>query len=146
MQTFDLRTPRLLGFLTFKVPSSESPVSGSAQVFGSAQILKDAAVAGNARIYGNARISGDARVYGDVQIRGFALIESSQHWFSFTQGNETMSVYRSSRPGGFEINIEGQDASIDLLDEDLGRFVQKTIESNFDLVRKKGTTSSGLRR
>ena len=27
MQTFDLRTPRLLGFLTFKVPSSESPAS-----------------------------------------------------------------------------------------------------------------------
>jgi hypothetical protein len=57
-----------------------------------------------------------------------------------------MSVYRSSRPGGFEINIEGQEASIDLLDEDLGRFVQKTIESNFDLVRKKGASSSALRR
>lgn len=27
MQTFDLRTPRLLGFVTFKVPSSESPAS-----------------------------------------------------------------------------------------------------------------------
>ena len=27
MQTFDLRTPRLLGFLTFKVPSSESPAN-----------------------------------------------------------------------------------------------------------------------
>jgi hypothetical protein len=25
VQTFDLRTPRLLGFVTFKVPSSESP-------------------------------------------------------------------------------------------------------------------------
>lgn len=115
-------------------------VSGSAQIFGAAQILGDASVTGNARIYGNARISGDSRVYGDVQIRGFALIESSQHWFSFTQGNETMSVYRSSRPGGFEINIEGQEASIDLLDEDLGRFVQKTIESNFDLLQKKSRT------
>jgi hypothetical protein len=57
-----------------------------------------------------------------------------------------MSVYRSSRPGGFEINIEGQEASIDLLDEDLGRFVQKTIESNFDLVRKNGANSSAMRR
>jgi hypothetical protein len=27
VQTFDLRTPLLLGFLTFKVPSSESPAS-----------------------------------------------------------------------------------------------------------------------
>jgi hypothetical protein len=121
-------------------------VTGSAQVFGSAQIFGDAMIGGNARVYGNARISGDARVYGDVQIRGSALIESSQHWFSFTQGNETMSVYRSSRPGGFEINIEGQEATIDLLDEDLGRFVQKTIEANFDIVRKSGAAASNLRR
>ena len=121
-------------------------VSGSAQIFGTAQVFGEAAVAGNARVYGNARISGDARVYGDVQIRGFALIESSQHWFSFTQGNETMSVYRSSRPGGFEINIEGQEATIDLLDEDLGRFVQKTIEANFDLTKKRSATTSALRR
>jgi hypothetical protein len=57
-----------------------------------------------------------------------------------------MSVYRSSRPGGFEINIEGQEASIDLLDECLGRFVQKTIDSNFDLIQQKGVPSSSLRR
>jgi hypothetical protein len=57
-----------------------------------------------------------------------------------------MSVYRSSRPEGYEINIEGQDATIDLLDEDLGRFVLKTIESNFDLSTRSKPTHSGLRR
>jgi hypothetical protein len=81
-----------------------------------------------------------------VQILGQALIESSQHWFSLTQGGETMSIYRSTRPGGFEINIEGQEVTIELLDEDLGRFVQRTIEANFDLAKKKGAQISALRR
>jgi UDP-3-O-[3-hydroxymyristoyl] glucosamine N-acyltransferase len=121
-------------------------VSGSAQILDAAQISGDASVSGNVRIYGNARISGDARVYGDVQILGQALIESSQHWFSLTQGGETMSIYRSTRPGGFEINIEGQEVTIELLDEDLGRFVQRTIEANFDLAKKKGAQISALRR
>jgi len=121
-------------------------VCGTAQVFGSAHVFGEATVGGGARIYGHARIAGDARVFGDVQIRGSALIESSRHWFSFTLGNETMSVYRSSRPSGYEINIEGQEATVDLLDEDLGRFVMKTIEANFDLNKAGKPHSIGLRK
>jgi hypothetical protein len=121
-------------------------ICGTAQVFGSAHIFGEATVGGGARIYGHARIAGDARVFGDVQIRGSALIESSRHWFSFTLGNETMSVYRSSRPSGYEINIEGQEATIDLLDEGLGRFVMKTIEANFDLNKGVKPPLIGLKK
>lgn len=121
-------------------------VGGTAQVFGSAKVFGDAMVYGSAKVYGNAKITGEARIFGDVEIRGFALIESIRHWFSFTLGSETMSVYRSARPEGYEINIEGQDASIDLLDDVLGRFAMKTIESNFDLASRAKPAPTGLRR
>jgi hypothetical protein len=58
-----------------------------------------------------------------------------------------MSVYRSSCPIGFEINIEGLDTTVENLDEDLGRFVMKTVDSHFDLVRTTNPIpSSAMRR